>query len=554
MKLLRRDLPMPPKTDWSQYKAKGGGNKWSQYKASSQPQITENTPEEQASTGWGAIGHDIAEKSKATIFGIPKSLQKEQFQGIKEQAQNEPSRIAKNLAAGLGEGAIGLLNSPHDLLKYLGEKKVIPEALKNYNELPFTHIPDLGIEEKMGLGEEKPGDALTKLIPQLIGAGGVKKTAEHGMPIPHSRILNKLESELAAIKESEKMLTQHHKQFLGEGQEHPARASQQFVDFIEGKVNPETNRTEGGLRREVGSQYEKLTNDLANERVQIEQTPDLKAIQKSMQKLGGGVSGAEKEKLMKILTSADSKLKTVSGADALTTYRELKRQKSKSFQRAYEPGIGPKEHEEWIKKGEELGSLEGRMRDMLEKQIGGKYLERLKTIDKAYATKIAPLSENSMYQEMLKHGQTSKNIMKYLHGKTKGNETLNAIVEKDPELQRVIIGQQFAAKPEKLAQDAEVLEKYKKMNPLISKMVEELKGIKHTKENVIPHLEETIKKTQGELDVKKSSRKSVHKLAGYGALAAAAYAAENALSRDWKQDIPLLTSLLTLNKIRKLGK
>lgn len=491
--------------------------------------------DEPEQTGFRGIGNDLLDVVKS-IPGVLGQLPG-QLSGIGQQAQEDPSRIAKNLAAGVGEAGIGLLNMPHDIIKYLGKKELAPEWLQKYNELPFTHIPeDLGVEKAMGLGEDKPGDALLKLLPGLIGGYGAKKLLG-----PQS--LRSLEKDLGASKNFIEQNTAHHKQFLGEGQEHAARASQGFLDFIEGKVNPETGRTEGGLRREIGSQYEQLAKDMSNEQVQIHQTPDMKAIQKSLTKLGRGVSGNEREKLMKMMTQADSKLKTVSGADALTAYRELKRQKSRSLQNAYEPGIGPKEHEQWVKRAEEFGDLEGKMKSMLEAQIGGKWLERLKSIDKDYATKIAPLSENTMYQEMRKHGQTSKNIMKYLQGKTAGNNTLNDIVSGNPEMQRVIVGQQFASKPEKLAEAGELVDRYKSLSPHISKIIEEQRHMKSLKEQGIPELEESIKKMTEKKIKKKAFRKGVATAIG---APAAIYGLETALGRDWKKDLPLIAALKTL--------
>lgn len=498
--------------------------------------------------GWRGIGQDILDK----VDEIPSILNSfpNQLKGISEQYQNEPTRIVKNLLAGTGEGIISTLNLPHDAFKYFSKKQLIPEWLQAYSKLPFTgftpytHIPsDLGVEKKMGLGENKPGDALLKLIPQLVSSYAAKK-----MLGPRS--ISSLENEVEQGKNFIERTNEQHKAFLGEGQEHGARASQQFLDHIEGKENPETGKREGGLRRQIGSQYENLAQDMSKENVQIHQTPDLKAIQKSLRDIGKGVSGAEKEKLLQMMVKSDSKLKTINGADALTSYRELKRQKNKSYQNAFDPGIGPKEHEGWIKKANDLGQLEQRMKSMLEKQIGGKYLERLKNIDKEYATKIAPLAENSMYQEMRKHGQTSKNIMKYLHGTTEGNQTLNSIVNQTPELQRVIVGQKFAASPEKLASEQEAIKKYQKMNPVISKIIEEQQQSKQFK-STIPELEKSIADLSKKKEKKRNRR--IGALATLGALGGG-YALETALDRDWKKDVPLLADLFMLHKLKNMKK
>lgn len=107
--------------------------------------------------GWEGIGEDIQHIPQG-IGNFLGNIPKNASEGW-GQLFSEPTRALKNVAAGSGEGAIGFLNSPHNFLKYLGEKEVIPDWLKKYNELPFTHIPeDLGVEKFIGLGDRKPGD------------------------------------------------------------------------------------------------------------------------------------------------------------------------------------------------------------------------------------------------------------------------------------------------------------------------------------------------------------------------------------------------------------
>lgn len=497
----------------------------------------EENSSEPEKMGWTGVGQDI----KGIPHRISEMLSKipEEASGVAQQYNENPARIGKNLLAGVGEAGESLLNAPHDIIKYLQSKQITPEWLNKYNDRPFTHIPDLGIEEKMGLGQQQPGDAMLRAIPGLateVGAG-TKLLRE----IPGFRPSSRFQKELDATQQSIKNIEDSHAQQLGQGQEHGARAARQFLDTIEGKVNPETGRTEGGLRRQVGSQYDKLNEDLAKENVVIETSPDMKAIQKEISKLGKAVTGEEKEKLLKVLSSGYKQ--KVSGADALTSYRELKHQAGQAYKQAYKPGadLSPKSREQWIKKGDELTTLEKRMKLLLEDQIGGKYLEKLKKIDTEYATKIAPLYKNPMYQEMRKKGQTSKNIMKELHGTTQGNKTLNSIVEQNPEMQRLIVGQQYAAKPEKLAHKSELLDKYARMNPHISHMINEQKGVKLLKESKIPELEKSVQKARD----KKMFRRG---LIGAGLGTGAGMAIESALGRDWKEDVPLLNSLLLLRK------
>jgi hypothetical protein len=490
----------------------------------------EQQPEE--TMGWPGVRQDIMQKGGEFIRGLPEALRAlpGEAQGAGHQLANEPGRAAKNLLGGLGEFGHGLLSKPGELRDYLVKKQLASKDTHSFR-LPEEILPkEFNYPEAVGVEGQQAGDVLIQGVPGMLASPGelsaLRKIPGLRSGSRHEKNLNKLRNEI-----EEK--TQSHAEFLGHGQEHGARAAEEFMKHIEGET---------GIRKKVGSQYDKLSEEMSKENLMIEVAPDLKAIQKEIAKLGKGVSGEEREKLLKVLSKTGSK-KQVSGADALSSYREIKHQKGQAYKNAYSPGenVNPKTREEWIKKGDDLDSLEKRMKKLISEQIGPDYLDKLKTIDKDYATKIAPLYKNPMYQEMLKHGQTSKNIMKVLHGTTPGNETLNAVVKKSPELQRLIVGQKFAAKPESLSAAGELVSPYKDMNSKISKIIKEQTKIQDAKKNKIPKLQESVQKAR---DRKNIRRGVVGTLGGIGG----GIGVETALGRDWKEDIPLLSSLLALKR------
>lgn len=88
-----------------------------------------------------------------------------------------PPHVAKQVLASLGEGAKGLLNLPHEVIAELGRKELIPEWLKKYNELPFTHIPeDTGVEKALGFEPTRKSDELLRALPALYGGGQLLKS------------------------------------------------------------------------------------------------------------------------------------------------------------------------------------------------------------------------------------------------------------------------------------------------------------------------------------------------------------------------------------------
>ena len=491
--------------------------------------------------GWPGVAHDVYGKALGAIKSIPEFIRAlpGEARGVANQfiEPGGPERIGRNLLAGTAQHGHELLSAPGNLRDYFVRKQLASPESGSFR-LPEEVLPkDYDYAKALGVSASEPGDVLLQSIPGMLGAGGEFHLARK---IPGLRSSKRFQNELANQERSIENANQFHRQFLGEGQEHGARAAEQFINRIEGNVNHQTGRTEGGLRREIGSQYNALENDLKNENVQIPKTPDLKAIQKAIDKLGKGVTGKEKENLFKVLSRVDSKQK-VNGADALTSYRELKHQSRKAYENAYAPGDkSPETRKAWIKEGDKIRDLEHKMKKMLEEQIGGSYLERLKNIDKQYATTIAPLHENPMYQEMLKHKQTSKNMMKFLHGKTAGNETLNAIVKESPELQRLIVGQKFASNPEKISAPNEAIERYASMNPIISRIINEQKQAQHFTKNVKPVLQEKAMKAAKRRLARNAA--ITGSLATLGTLGGAA-ALETALGNDWKKDIPLLLAL-----------
>ncbi len=128
------------------------------------------------------------------------------------QLTKKPGRSLMNLLAGFGELGEGIINLPYEGIKYLGEKDVIPDWLKKYNEtgmrIPFTnkhiptHIPNLGIEEAL-LGKEEEGDQFLRQLPGLYAGGkailsvpGVKGAAKRIIAQKEHKPLTKKVGEL----------------------------------------------------------------------------------------------------------------------------------------------------------------------------------------------------------------------------------------------------------------------------------------------------------------------------------------------------------------------
>lgn len=77
-----------------------------------------------------------------------------------------PPHVAGQVLAGLGEGAKGLANIPHELVEELGRKKIIPDWIHTGS------IPeDTGVEKFLGLEPTKKSDELLRALPAIYGGG-----------------------------------------------------------------------------------------------------------------------------------------------------------------------------------------------------------------------------------------------------------------------------------------------------------------------------------------------------------------------------------------------
>ncbi len=129
-------------------------------------------------TGWKAVGEDAINMLRHSLKSglgfarrTPGNL-KEIGSELIHHPLSYPPHVAQQVLAALGEGGKGLLNLPHEGIAELGKRDVIPDWLKKYNELPFTHIPeDTGTEKLLGLESTKKSDELIRALPAILGGG-----------------------------------------------------------------------------------------------------------------------------------------------------------------------------------------------------------------------------------------------------------------------------------------------------------------------------------------------------------------------------------------------
>ena len=130
--------------------------------------------EPQELKGWKGLGHDAVNMLRNALKGgigfarrVPDNL-KEIGSELIHHPLSYPPHIAQQVLAGLGEGAKGLANIPHDLFDELANKEITPNWLRTGS------IPeDTGIEKFLGLEPTKKSDELLRALPALYGGGKV---------------------------------------------------------------------------------------------------------------------------------------------------------------------------------------------------------------------------------------------------------------------------------------------------------------------------------------------------------------------------------------------
>lgn len=302
----------------------------------------------------------------------------------------------------------------------------------------------------------------------------------HGTPEmqqmrPGEQSVAEQEGRFASVNEALKSL-------LGEGEAHTQKLSKQVVDAIEGqevmRPHPKTGLPrkvrEGGLREEIGKKYDALEESLPN--VEIPGQVDMAAVEKEMKSAFGtksNLSDEAKETFRKALaaTHPSGKSKTINGKEFFRAYRSMMRQEGEQRSKAFS-GLSPKDHDEWIERANNTKKIYEDMEGIINKYFPEDTLKKLHQINHEYSTKVAPLHENPMYQQMLKHGRYSGDVIEALSGTTKGNDILTNMIRGNPELARLTLGNKYAAKPEGLLKPDELVTPFANANPQISQLMQ----------------------------------------------------------------------------------
>lgn len=452
-------------------------------------------PESTKDTGASGILEDIAgipEKIGNYALDLPGKA----AEGW-EQIFTNPSRAAKNVAAGAGETAIGAFNLPHSLADYLKSKNV-PWFKQIADYVP--HIGDLGVEKKLGLDDKQSGDEIlrqmfdfaipgkvAKEIPAVENiAERVSEAGKYGKLKKHLEGLeNKIEEkgtstgqlsniENEAKAEADKLQSQANKdigEHLNEGAAHGARGASALSHRI-GNIEKYWSQTYKDLKTNLKDSEFKMDKlpDYANDMEHaIKNIKDLEVVNGKFVIKGQPEISAELQNLMdKAPTPKDT-----SAEDFLTKYQSFRQNRYDLLQRI------KSEKDSAIRKQlykayEDSKPIETSISKALEEGLG-EHSPEFKRINEGFSTQIYPIRGNKIAKQALK-GKLGPNVMENLEGFGEGQEQLRELIKQDPELLRNIVGQRYSAKPEKLHDLNETTSEYLAEMPELRKLMDEHKS------------------------------------------------------------------------------
>jgi hypothetical protein len=283
-------------------------------------------------------------------------------------------------------------------------------------------------------------------------------------------------------------------QYGGQGQNFPKRISDEFMTQLRGEENPETGLRQNGFEQAIGNRYTVLSHKMRTDPnpVEITETPNLSELAIKVKKQLPELADEYQQQITKKWADELTTNKKVNGADFLESYRGFRQELRKLNDKYWGASIA--EQRALRPEQKQLKDTIRIMRDTMDKQLGGHYLAELQNIDKQYATYVAPLAKNSIYR-LLKKGETPENPLQKISLNQKGNKTLRLILDENPELQRLLFGEQFAAKPEKLLQPNEVVDELTTKNPQIHAIRQKLW---EAEQNLEPKLQQAAEQKEFE--------------------------------------------------------
>lgn len=158
-----------------------------------------------------------------------------------EHPLSYPPHVAQQVLAGLGEGAKGLANIPHEIFDELADRKITPNWLRTGS------IPeDTGVEKFLGLEPTKKSDELLRALPALYGGGkligaGINKAKPHFKAPDLQESIRNVQSKVTAATEKSGKIFDHIEHTLEKADKNIIDVDKELIDKAKSMLSNKFN-------------------------------------------------------------------------------------------------------------------------------------------------------------------------------------------------------------------------------------------------------------------------------------------------------------------------
>ncbi len=261
-------------------------------------------------------------------------------------------------------------------------------------------------------------------------------------------------------------------------------------------VAQRVNNIVNGKKSEIGSMYDQVESDLANKNITIQNTDDISDLHDQLRSLLRS-NQKDSPEAKDILDRMDNinKNTEIPARDYLSQFRTLRDYARDSRSQQYKIGITDEARMAAKQRADELEDKVEQMKPILEDALGPENNAVLKQANQRYASEIAPLNRNNVYNNFRFNGRGPANIIKDLRGTGTGASQLREIIQNDPEALRNALGQRYAANPQNIHNANDLVQDYIDKSPDLNSFIDKHSDLTEKLNQSVSNLE-NMKKTQ----------------------------------------------------------
>lgn len=414
------------------------------------------------SAGTEAIGQLISKALSYTPSSRYKLAENQFNKAIENQeAQNQALKIAQGKAS----EEVGL-QKPERIIPRIETKNAqIADAIDRLKELPAEDFPS------------------------------VTHAAHTQLPIIAKENLENLNNAIS-----------HH---MGSGNNPDKPLAHNIADTFEGRRNPETGKREGGIKQQIGEEFNNVRDDLADQDFKLPQKMSDSEIRSLAESSANRqYENRASEDLIKgfensIRRNIESKGgKSVSAQTYFDNYRSLDHEIRDEiyYLSKNKATLTPNEIKAQKRKISDMQQKFQNMEDVISEQSSPQIIERLKKAKARWANEYAPLTTDPLYRKMVDKGKIdTPDIMNAIRGDDKASTILSRYFQTNPDAASLLGNYQFADKPMELQKLTPYQQQF--INP---KLTPEITRFMHDQGNAIKNVSNATQQAKHFEDIRQN--------------------------------------------------